>query len=160
MRPDDEVVGVEVHLSELSARVDQLTGEVTDLSAAVLVAEAPSRGTDVTQPMYDTLDSWVAEYFAPTFSRSVGGEIRWCAAWTEHAEAVTRLEALWRSWETLRLDPATGMATWLTSHLDPQLAVLLSRSGTFGQCSPDRHSAGEPLSLPECMDRNRFDVLT
>jgi len=33
----------------------------------------------------------------------------------EHAEAVVRLEALWRAWELLPpgLDPALGMATWL-----------------------------------------------
>jgi hypothetical protein len=59
--------------------------------------------------------------------------------WVEHAEAVLRLEALWRSWETLRLDPNLGMATWLTNFLDPQLAALTAPQGTFAKCSPDRH---------------------
>jgi len=58
----------------------------------------------------------------------------------QHAEALTRLEALWRSWETLRLDPNLGIATWLTNYLDPQLAALTSRIGTFAQCTQERHA--------------------
>ena len=79
------------------------------------------------------------------FARSVGGEIRWCNQWQEHPEALTRLEALWRSWEALRLDTALGVATWLTSYLDPQLATLFGRSGTFTQCTPARHVACSQL---------------
>jgi len=65
----------------------------------------------------------------------------WCAQWNEHAEAVSRLEALWRSWEVLRREPGLGMASWFVNHLDPNLSVLLSRGGTFSQCSPDRHES-------------------
>jgi len=31
--------------------------------------------------------------------------------------------------------------TWLTGYLDPTLAELMGKSGTFAQCSPVRHSA-------------------
>jgi hypothetical protein len=141
----DQPLALEVRLAELTARVEQLTSELADLSVAGQATDGHGRNYVVPEPVYDTLDEWVAEYFAPTFARSIGGELRWCTSWTEHAEALTRLEALWRAWEALRLDPSTGMATWLTSHLDPQLAVLLSRSGTFAQCSPDRHSATAAL---------------
>jgi hypothetical protein len=161
--PDDD--GRE--LSRLAARVDDLTAIVTrlaadleDLSAAVLPDEftladhgpptdpspeaagrgAAGPGAEVVQPVYPDLDAWVRQFFVPTFHRPVGGEIRWCSRWPDHAEAITRLTALWRSWEAMRLDPNLGMATWLTSFLDPQLAVLLSRSGTFAQCTPDRHA--------------------
>ena len=85
------------------------------------------------------------EYFTVVFARPVGGEIRWCSHWSEHPEALTRLEALWRAWETLRLDPNLGIATWLTNYLDPQLVALTSRAGTFAQCTPDRHAGTAPL---------------
>jgi len=141
----DERSEVDLRLDDLTAQVSQLTSELTDLAAAVFSGPPSAGPPPVAEPMYDKLDDWVHEYFAPTFSRPVGGEIRWCAQWAEHAEAVTRLEALWRSWESLRSDPALGMATWLTHHLDPQLSALLSRSGTFAQCQPDRHSSALPL---------------
>ena len=70
-------------------------------------------------------------HFVPMFRRPLGGEFRWCAQWYEHAEAITRLTALWHAWEALRLQPGTGMATWLRDHLDHQLPVLLGRTGPF-----------------------------
>ena len=81
----------------------------------------------------------MAGQFVPMFRRPLGGEYRWCCQWWRHAEAITRLTALWHSWEALRLEPGTGMATWLRDHLDHQLTVLLGRGGPFAQCSEDEH---------------------
>jgi hypothetical protein len=36
-------------------------------------------------------------------------------------------------------DMASGVAPWLSNHLDPQLVALHSRSAAFARCSP-RHS--------------------
>jgi hypothetical protein len=133
-----------VRVGDVEADVARLADELTDVAAALGTtgtADLPS------EPMYESLDEWVREYFAPTFGRPLGGEHRWCGRWQEHAEAAGRLEALWRSWEVLRLDPGLGMATWFVNHLDPQLNRLLDRQGPFGQCSPDRH--GEQSPLPE-----------
>jgi hypothetical protein len=55
-----------------------------------------------------------------------------------------RLTALWHSWEALRLQPGTGMATWLRDHLDHQLPVLLGRTGPFAMCSEDEHNDPRP----------------
>ena len=63
------------------------------------------------------------------YRRPLGGEFRWCPQWWRHAEAITRLTALWQSWEAMRLQPGTGTANWLRDHLDHQLPVLLGRSG-------------------------------
>src|SRR6266487_3193209 len=71
--------------------------------------------------------------------RPLGGEYRWCLQWWQHAEAITRLTALWHSWEALRLEPGIGMATGLRDHLDHHLTVLLGRGGPFAQCSEDEH---------------------
>jgi hypothetical protein len=150
-RPDIRQLAARV--DELAAGVARLTADLEDLSAAVLPDEftvpdddGPAdsrhgdRETSVINPVYGSLEDWVERYFMPTFHRPIGGEIRWCAHWQKHAESITRFEALWRSWETLRLEPNLGMATWLTNFLDPQLAALLGRSGPFAQCTPERHA--------------------
>jgi hypothetical protein len=72
----------------------------------------PVRADDV------NVEEWVREVFAPVFSRSIGGPVKWCAQWWAHGEAVLRLEALWRSWEIHRLDPGRRMATWLRDFAD------------------------------------------
>jgi hypothetical protein len=82
-------------------------------------------------------------------SYSTPQEYRWCPQWWRHAEAITRLTALWQSWEAMRLQPGTGIANWLRDHLDHQLPILLGRSGPFAQCSEEEHidpriAAAEP----------------
>ena len=101
----------------------------------------PAGGGDAPppQPVYDGVEDWVTGQFLPMFRRPLGGEYRWCRQWWQHAEAITRLTALWHSWEALRLEPGTGMASWLRDHLDHQLPVLLGRGGPFAQCSEDEH---------------------
>ena len=96
-------------------------------------------GTPAPQPVYHNVEEWVTRHFLPMFRRPLGGEYRWCAQWWRHAEAITRLTALWQSWEAMRLQPGTGTANWLRDHLDHQLPVLLGRSGPFSQCSEDEH---------------------
>jgi Domain of unknown function (DUF4913) len=100
---------------------------------------AESKDTPPPKPVYDGVEEWVAGQFLPMFRRPLGGEYRWCREWWQHAEAITRLTALWHSWEALRLEPGTGMAVWLRDHLDHQLPVLLGRGGPFAQCSEDEH---------------------
>jgi hypothetical protein len=92
-----------------------------------------------TRPVYQGVEEWVTRQFLPIFRRPLGGEYRWCRQWWQHAEAITRLTALWHAWEALRLQPGTGMATWLREHLDHQLPLLLGRAGPFAQCSEDEH---------------------
>lgn len=101
---------------------------------------------------YPAVDVWVAEFLAPTYRRHIDGRNRhWCPHWWRHPEAVTRLEALWRAWEHLRLDPATGMSVWFRDHADPHLAVLLDPDGPFKYCTPDRGHTNrlEPLPLEQ-----------
>lgn len=139
-------------VDELEALLRRAVCDLEDLSANQLSGYSapqerePEATDDVPEPVYSSVAAWVDGYFRMVFARSVGGEIRWCDHWQAHPEAVTRLEALWRSWEALRLDPNLGMATWLTSFLDPQLAALLSRAGTFAQCGQGRHTTPTGLS--------------
>lgn len=110
---------------------------------ATQVSEAPP------ELYFGSTDEFVREFVCPVFRRNVGeagrAEYRWSARWWESAEAVIRLEAMWRSWEHHRLDPATGISTWLRDHADYHLAVLTSPTGPFAT-STDR--AGWSESLP------------
>ncbi|MGI8558855.1 MAG: DUF4913 domain-containing protein [Solirubrobacteraceae bacterium] len=49
----------------------------------------------------------------------------WCPQWWRHAEAVARLESLWRAWEHLRHDAAPGLSVWFRDHADHHLTILL-----------------------------------
>lgn len=71
--------------------------------------------------------------------------MRWCPQWWAHAEALSRLEALWRTWEAARLDPLQGIAVWYRDFCDPRLRVLFSPAGPFAQCTAERHSPGRWL---------------
>jgi hypothetical protein len=102
-------------------------------------ADADQDEVPAPPPLYGSVEEWVTRFFLPMFKRPLGGEYRWCRQWWQHAEAITRLTALWHSWEALRLQPGTGMAAWLRDHLDHHLPVLLGRGGPFAQCSEDEH---------------------
>ena len=90
-------------------------------------------------PYFATLEDWVISAFAPVYARRTTPTFRWCGEWWRHPEALGRLEALWRAWESLRLDPMLGMGTWYRDHLDHQLPILTSSAGPFADCDPSRH---------------------
>ncbi|WP_233500217.1 DUF4913 domain-containing protein [Gordonia sp. YC-JH1] len=69
----------------------------------------------------------------------------WCRRWFEHAEAVSRLEAVWRAYESLRLDPTLGMSVWWRDHLDPHMNALTNPEGPFEGCSPTLTTPGRQL---------------
>ncbi|MGF1660984.1 MAG: DUF4913 domain-containing protein [Kineosporiaceae bacterium] len=100
--------------------------------------------------LFTDVEEFVAEYLTQVYRRHVEGRTRtWCPQWWRHAEAVIRLEGLWRAWEQLRTDPAFGMSTWYRDHADPHMAVLLDPDGPFRRCSPDRgHSPDTTGPLP------------
>jgi hypothetical protein len=139
---------VQAQLRGLRADLEVLDQVVSDfLHPADGAATGPGDqpGEEPFTPVYGSLEEWVVDYFTPMFSRPNTPAIRWCAQWWDHAEAISRLEALWRSWETHRLDPLRGMAVWYRDFLDGQLAVLTSPAGPFAQCTPDRHAPTKPL---------------
>lgn len=116
-------------------------------------ADAPrSEEQDAEGPAlyYPTVEAFVSQLLAPTYRRSLGGHDRaWCPEWWRHAEGIARLEALWRAWEHLRLDPATGMSVWFRDHADHHMAVLLSADGPFKGCTPEKgHTDGRLDPLP------------
>lgn len=143
-------------LAELVVPVvdDALAGVLADPGAVDQVqagARAAVAGLLASQPAppglhYRSVDEFVRGLVVPVFRRNVGprAEARWSARWWESAEAIMRLEAMWRSWEALRHDPATGVSDWLKDHADHHLAVLMSPAGPFAR-SQDEAKATDPL---------------
>jgi hypothetical protein len=131
-------------LDVLEAAMRRVRSEVADLAGLIAPENAEPDGgfgaAAVATPVFASAEDWVDHYWSVVFVRAVGGTVRWCNQWREHPEAVLRLEALWRSWETLRLDANLGIATWLTTFADPQISALTSGVGTFASCTPTRHA--------------------
>lgn len=60
---------------------------------------------------YPNVAEFVADrfiYFVPRPTPESGRV--WCPSWYAHAQALSRLDSLWRAWETLRWDGALGMS--------------------------------------------------
>jgi len=132
-------------------RLDALRDAASAAAEAELTPAAPGEAVAADDPptlYYGSVDEFVREFVCPIFGRNVGEETRadyrWSARWWESAEAVTRLEAIWRAWEHLRLDPATGISVWLRDHADHHLGVLMSPTGPFSR-SKDTARPDEPL---------------
>ncbi|WP_432246217.1 DUF4913 domain-containing protein (plasmid) [Arthrobacter sp. G.S.26] len=68
----------------------------------------------------------------PTYVRDVDGRAaKWCIEWYFHPDAVSRVEALWRAWEHLRLDGATGISVWFKDHADHHITPSSTHAGPF-----------------------------
>lgn len=119
--------------------MDQADGEV----------DRDQSDEDETGMVFPDVMAFVEEFFAPVFGRDLeAAGTTWCPEWWRHAEAVYRLEALWRAWEHLRQDASLGPASWLRDHLDHQLAVLLSSGGPLRGCSVRRGHQDRDYTLP------------
>ncbi len=140
----------DVFTAERQAELADAAGAAAQeaLSPAASAPDAEQTDTDSEAPQlyYGSIDEFVREIIVPVFMRRVGpeGERRWCARWWESTEAIMRLEALWRSWEHLRLDPGTGMSVWLRDHLDHHLVALMDPDGPFAT-SQDKSRPGQML---------------
>lgn len=115
--------------------------------------EAPADDTPpatdaATEPtlFFGSVDEFVRERLRYTYSRRVGpqGPNRWAAEWWRYPEAISRLDALWRSWEALRLEPTFGMSVWWRDHADHHMRMLMSPEGPFAD-SRDENKGGDPL---------------
>jgi len=109
---------------------------------------APPAPADVDEPtlFFGSVDEFVRERLCYIYSRRVGpqGSSRWSAEWWRYPEAISRLDALWRSWEALRLEPTFGMSVWWRDHADHHMRILMSPEGPFAD-SRDENKGGDPL---------------
>lgn len=142
--PADDWAADPVDLDPLAV-ADRLAASVKPRPPAPPAGDPPAP-----KLFYPSVDRFVAEQLSPLFRRPLGAGRTWCPDWWRHAEGITTLAALWRSWEHLRLEPALGMSVWLRDHLRPHMAELLDADGPFHGCSVERgHNADrlEPLKV-------------
>ncbi|MEV4125098.1 DUF4913 domain-containing protein [Nocardia sp. NPDC049707] len=87
--------------------------------------------------IYTNVVEFVENYLSVVYRRQVTdiSETVWCPEWWKHAEAVARLDALWRAWEHYRLEPSTGLSVWFLDHADPHMTKLFDPRGPFKYCS-------------------------
>ena len=84
------------------------------------------------QLVYPNVHEWVRGWLRFSYKRRIDGKTTfWYARWWQVDEALMRLEALWRAWEHLRLDPGTGMSTWWRDHADHHMPALMAADGPF-----------------------------
>lgn len=133
---DDEYEGIDAEPID----ADEATGEVVD-------EPEPAPEPEL---YFGSVDEFLREYLRNVYRRKIDGKLRvWAARWWEYDEAVIRIEALWRSWEFLRRDPATGMSVWWRDHADHHMPALMDPHGPFAAADPmateNQCGKGEPL---------------
>jgi len=94
------------------------------------------------EPEFSSVYEFFEDHLSLLYARKwehAGKTRAWCPRWFEHAEAVSRLEAVWRAYESLRLDPTLGMSVWWRDHLDPHMNALTNPEGPFEGCTTHEH---------------------
>lgn len=98
--------------------------------------------------VYGSAQDFLIHQLLPSYiRRNDGKEGLWCPEWYKHAEAISRINALWRAWEHLRWEPSTGMSVWWRDHADHHMRVLYDPQGPFHSCSPDKHYDPKPIQV-------------
>lgn len=123
-----------------------------DLDVDPMDAEAAGPTPETPPTFYPNVAEFVAGFWAPLYARdwdAMDREWKWCSRWWLHVEAVVRLEAAWKAWEVLRLDPGTGASVWLRDHADPCMSALSKPHGTFHRCGPAGHAVYPALAAEE-----------
>ena len=156
----DHLIGADLEEADLKAddletddleEADRETGDLEEIADSGEEAFAgddagDSEGDDEGNA-FPSLESWVVQWFSPVMARRMGTQVCWCREWWQHAEAGSRLQALWWAWEEARLAPGgdTALGWWLK--LDQALVILMGPTGPFAACTPDRHSPPKPLPV-------------
>jgi len=105
--------------------------------------EKDSAGKPAPKLYFASVEIFVGKYLLDMYRRPVSSTgTTWCPEWWLHPEARLRLETMWRAWEHLRLEAATGMSVWLREHADYHMAVLLSSDGPFKGCTESSTPSG------------------
>lgn len=103
--------------------------------------EGEAADDDVPPLVYGSAEEFLHEQLLPSYIRKQARNARWCKRWYLHAEAISRVTAMWRSWEKLRLEAGTGASDWWLHHADPHMRVLLDpETGPFFNCDGEHRA--------------------
>lgn len=134
-RPPVKMVKARARLSHALRNLDTAQEQLV----AAQRAASGTRAAAQVVPEFASVDTFVEEYVLPNW-RHTPADSRWCATWWRHAEAVTRLEAVWEAFEVMRLEPAPSLSTWWRDHLDVHMRALTAVEGTFAGCTASKHT--------------------
>lgn len=163
VRQEVDAIATEAVAEALTDELVEKLREQAQTSAAAAVEEQLSPPESGSEPaaeeadeekppelVYGSVDEFVREYLRHVYRRATSAHRVWSARWWEYDEAVIRLEALWRAWEHLRLDPSTGMSVWWRDHADHHMAVLMDPEGPFAAANhyDDANEADKGTPLP------------
>jgi hypothetical protein len=120
---------------------DQLEQDAEAAGAELITAADQAAADAEPQLYYGSLPEFVAQFLARAYRREIAARRTWCKQWWKHPEVTARLDALWRSWEALRLEPGTGMSVWWRDHADHHIPRILDVDGPFKGCTTEGHQA-------------------
>ncbi|BAS18372.1 hypothetical protein AHiyo8_pI66760 (plasmid) [Arthrobacter sp. Hiyo8] len=136
-RASGQPLGHKVGGSEMASNIGRFSTATPNSEAP---AERPAEEQKPPELVYGSAEEFLHEQLLPTYVRDVDGRAaKWCLEWYFHPEALSRVEALWRAWEHLRLDGATGISVWFKDHADHHMNVLLDPRGPFYKCDMQKH---------------------
>ncbi len=143
----DALLGADLHtqLAQQAELIAELTAQRDDLQAEL--ATGPPIGdvdddTEDAQPptVYVDVAQFVSGWLAPRSERVPA----WCEQWWKHPMALTRLRALWQSWEVANAEGGAAMSKWLMYDFDHHMNKLTAKpGGTFHECNGGNHRTGE-----------------
>ncbi|MFF3223422.1 DUF4913 domain-containing protein [Nocardia suismassiliense] len=110
-----------------------------DMFGISAVADSQTGTGDAVPTTFAGVVDFVENYLSLVYRRQVNenSDIVWCPEWWQHAEAIARLDALWRAWENYRLDARTGLSMWFLDHADLHMRRLFDRGGPFRHCGSE-----------------------
>lgn len=117
------------------------------------VDETTAGDSDAPPLQFANCEQFLREFVTVVYPRRVGASssgMRWSREWWKYAEAISRIDSLWRAYEQLRHEPGTGMATWWRDYLDTAMRELTASDGPFWNAPKDElvvNENGEPWDL-------------
>ena len=122
----------------------QLDGDSADTSTEEASTEP--------ETVYGNVGEWVTDWLLPTYSRPLDdvAKFRWDPQWWRYAEVVMRLEALWISWEKMRLEGGPAMVVFYRDYIDPMMRPIMDPDGPFHTFNANKEPAdGRRENLPQ-----------
>lgn len=91
---------------------------------------------------FETSEEWLTQWALPHYRRrfNAGGH-KWDPAWWQYEEAQTVIEALWRTFEQMRWEGATGLASFMRDYFYPLMGQLTGPDGAFWAYDPPATTA-------------------
>jgi hypothetical protein len=96
------------------------------------------------EPIYTDVAAFVTGWLAPRSERLPA----WCDSWWLHPLALTRLRALWQSWEVANAEGGLAMSKWLIYDYDHHITKLTTKGGPFHECHNGQHRTGANTITP------------